>query len=115
MATKLPDEVKVKAAKGFFGKALGLMFKRKVDYVLLMEFRNTSKNINLHSFFVFFKFHCIFLDEDKNIVDIEKDVPPFTMGISTEKRAKYVLEIPEGIIDIDEFSIGGRLILPDDR
>ncbi len=114
MAIKLPDRVKVKTVKGAFGKALGLMFKRDVDHALLMDFEKTRKNITLHSFFVFFKFHCVFLDEEKNIVEIEKEVVPFTMGISTEKRARYVLEIPECVMDIDDLAVGEKLIFPDE-
>ncbi|MFW6144148.1 MAG: DUF192 domain-containing protein [Candidatus Natronoplasma sp.] len=109
MTARLPEHVKVKSAKSTFRKAVGLMFKRKVDYVLLMDFGKLSDNITLHSLFVFFYFHCIFLDDEKVIVDIEKEIPPFTFGITSKKPARYVLEVPKDVVDIDDFSVGEKL------
>ncbi len=99
----------IKVAKSILEKARGLMFRRKVDYALLIPFIGEPRKTTIHSFFVFFDFHAVFLDEEKRVVDIKKNISPFKGGITPDKPAKYVLEIPKGEIDIEELSIGERL------
>ncbi|MBI2079205.1 DUF192 domain-containing protein [Candidatus Micrarchaeota archaeon] len=50
---------------------------------------------SIHSFFVFFEFDAIYLDENRKIVDIIRGIKPFTPNISNTSAAKYLLEIPD--------------------
>lgn len=76
----------------FFGKYFGLMFKLRETDNLLFEF---SKNEvpAIHSFFVFFRFLAVWLDEKNNVVDM-RVVKPFAPFVSTVKPAKKLVEIP---------------------
>ncbi|MBS3816580.1 MAG: DUF192 domain-containing protein [Candidatus Thermoplasmatota archaeon] len=113
MAKKTLEHLSIKRAEGILTKTLGLMFKKNVDYGLLIPFRNESAKIKIHSHFVFFSFHAIFLDSEKRIVDVKKNISPFSGQISPDKPARYVLEVPADKIDIDEtdLSIGRKLEL----
>ncbi len=111
MVVKLPEGVNVKRVSNPFRKVLGLMFKKEVDYALLMEFVEERKKVTLHSFFVFFDFHCVFLDQEKVIVDIKRDISPFTTGITSDKGVKYVLEVPTHLTDIHDWNVGDKVVL----
>lgn len=113
MATRTLADLKIKRAEGILTKTLGLMFKKNVDYGLLIPFRNETAKIKIHSHFVFFSFHAIFLDSEKRIVDVKKNISPFSGQFSPEEPAKYVLEVPADEIDIDEadLRIGRKLEL----
>jgi|Deesub1362B_J571_1020462.scaffolds.fasta_scaffold00705_2 uncharacterized membrane protein (UPF0127 family) len=73
-----------------FRKNIGLMFRRDMpdDKGLLLELNSAY----LHSFFVFFQFHAIFLDRDMRIVD-EFIMKPFTIK---KVNARWVLEMKPG-------------------
>lgn len=87
---KISIEVK---SVGFFGKFSGLMFKeREKARALLFEFKKPTK-IKIHSFFVFFPFIAIWLDEKNKIVDF-RVVKPFNLAVSSKKLFKRLVEIP---------------------
>ncbi len=89
--------MKIIKCESFFSKAKGLMFSRKLkDSCLLFVFPN-EKRITLHMFFVFFPIDVLFLNKDKEIVDLKQRLKPFTFYTS-KKPAKYVLEMPLGSI-----------------
>lgn len=72
-------------------KITGLMFKTKNTQALLFEFSKT--NMTIHSFFVFFPFYAIWLDENNKIIEIKK-VKPFTFHIKPRKPFTKLIEIP---------------------
>ncbi|MBI4116915.1 DUF192 domain-containing protein [Candidatus Pacearchaeota archaeon] len=74
------------------GKVLGLMFKSKETDNLLFEFKNKTK-MKIHSFFVFFKFLAVWLDEKNNVVDF-KIVEPFEFSVSPKKPFRKLVELP---------------------
>jgi len=76
-------------AKNIWRQALGLMFSKKKN--LLMIF-NKSKRISLHNFFVFYPLEIVVLDEKKKVVEIKKKFLPFTFWNSKQK-GKYLLEL----------------------
>lgn len=91
-------------------KAVGLMFKGKNTKNLFFSFPK-DKNYSLHSFFVFFDFLILWLDENNNVIDFYS-AKPFEFHISSEKRYRKILEIPfnsenKNIID---FFVGKRKI-----
>jgi len=44
--------------------------------------------------FVFHSLDIIFLDRNQNVIDIHRNVKPFTPLIVPKKKAKYIVEIP---------------------
>ncbi len=76
-----------------FHKLLGLMFSdREKSEALLFAFRSKGKII-IHSFFVFYPFLAVWLDEKNKIVDM-KTVSPFVPYISHKNKANKLVEIP---------------------
>ena len=74
-------------------KGIGLMFARRDSAkALLFDFHGKTKLL-LHSFFVFFPFLAIWLDDKNKILEI-KTVRPFSLNILSEKTFSKVVEIP---------------------
>jgi uncharacterized membrane protein (UPF0127 family) len=86
---------KIGFCKNSFSKALGLMFSRK-SKTLIFIFEK-EKIISLHMFFVFYPIDVLFLDRNKKIVQLKENFKPFRIMIA-KKPAKYIIELPEGII-----------------
>ena len=81
----------VDLCNNFFKHSLGLMFRFPKNDGLLFEF-NKEKFISLHMLFVFLNIDIVYLDKNKKIVKILKDVKPFTPFIRPVK-CKYILEL----------------------
>ncbi|MFA5381549.1 MAG: DUF192 domain-containing protein [Candidatus Micrarchaeia archaeon] len=78
-------------ANTFFSKVRGLMFRKNPKRILFIFDKEGIYSI--HSFFVFFKFDAIYLDKNMKIVEIFKNIKPFTPLIKPTKKAKYLLEM----------------------
>jgi len=79
----------------FFEKFSGLMFKRRQNAeALLFEFKNSS-NIKIHSFFVFFPFVAVWIDEKGKVIGVKK-VKPFRISVSVPENKNFerLIEIP---------------------
>ncbi len=76
-----------------FGRFTGLMFTRKEKAkALFFDFGKYSK-IAIHSWFVFFPFIAVWLDEKNNILEIKK-INSFQPLILPEKKFVRLVEIP---------------------
>lgn len=99
---------KCRICKNPFSKSLGLMFsKRREDFALVIAF-NEEKRISLHMFFVFYPIDVLFLDGNKRIVEMKKNFRPFSAYTSI-KRAKYAIELPQGIIGKTKTKVNDRI------
>lgn len=88
-------------------KARGLMFRDKSyaeDHCLIFPF-NEEKYQSLHMFFVFFPIDLIFLDGDFKVVEIKRRFSPFTV-YNSERKSKYVIELPQGAVASSGTKIG---------
>jgi len=77
-----------------FSRTMGLMFQRKLkpeQGIILIAQEKSILHTSIHSFFVFFPFTAIWLDEKKRVLE-KKDIKPFQAFLSPKKPAKYVLE-----------------------
>ncbi len=74
------------------GKYSGLMFKSKETKNLLFNFREKKRH-GIHSYFVFFPFLAIWLDEKNNILET-KIVRPFTFLVKPKKPFSRLIEVP---------------------
>jgi uncharacterized membrane protein (UPF0127 family) len=78
---------------GYFDEAIGLMFqKRENAHALLFDFTG-RKRLALHSFFVFFPFLAIWLDDKNRVLEIMR-VNPFSFNIYSKKPFSKIVEIP---------------------
>ena len=90
---------KVKVADTHWRKMKGLMFEdaKKFDYALIFELgKESRKSSSMHMMFVFFPIDILFLDKDKRIVEIVKNLQPFTPNYTPKKRCWYFVELPAG-------------------
>jgi len=70
----------------------GLMFtSRKKAKPLLFNFKNPNESI--HSLFVFFPFIAIWLNKNKEVLDL-KVIKPFKFNIKPTEEYEYLIEIP---------------------
>ncbi len=92
-------EQKVKIASSFPSQAKGLMFesKKKFDYALVFPLPLENRAYaSIHSFFVFFPIDVVYLDSKKRVVDIKRNLAPFTFFYRPKKPAKYFVELRAG-------------------
>jgi uncharacterized membrane protein (UPF0127 family) len=76
---------------GFFQRFTGLMFKSKEKSQILLF--DNADNYAIHSFFVFFDFLILWLD-DKNKVVEWRIVKPFSVYEKSKKQFSRIIEIP---------------------
>ena len=77
----------------WFEKITGLMFcRREKANALVFSFSNQTK-MAIHSFFVFFPFIAIWLDDKNNVIGVKK-VKPFIPKILSTKPYYKLLEVP---------------------
>jgi len=76
-----------------FGKFIGLMFSRREKAQNLLFNCRTKQKLAIHSFFVFYSFIAVWLDEKNNVVDL-KIVKPFTPCVFPSRNSLKLVEIP---------------------
>jgi uncharacterized membrane protein (UPF0127 family) len=77
----------------FFKKFSGLMFSNKDKAeILLFDFK-IKQTISIHSFFVFYDFLAVWLDDKNKVIDLKK-VKPFQFCVSPKKTCFKLVEIP---------------------
>lgn len=58
--------------------------------------------------FVFFPIDILFLDKNKKVIEMKKNFRPFSF-YTPEKKARYILELPEGTIKKTRTEIGDKI------
>lgn len=95
-----------KFCKSQISKTVGLMFRRKPK-ALVFAFDN-EKIVSLHMFFVFFPIDIIYLNKNKEVVELKKDFKPFSL-YKPRKKAQYIIELPAATIQKTRTSIGDKI------
>lgn len=86
-------------ANTFLSRLRGLMFRLRFPKAILFFFPSVSPKRNaIHSFFVFFSFDAVYLDEEKKVIDIYESIKPFTPYVEPKKPARYLLELEAGAV-----------------
>lgn len=83
------------------------MFSKKSDKVLIFIF-DKEKIIPLHNFFVFYPIDVLFLNKNKNVVEIKETFKPFTF-YTPKNKAKYVIELPQGAIKQSKTELNDKI------
>lgn len=91
-----------KIASSFLSRARGLLFTSPADLVLVSP-REDIASSTIHMFLMSYSIDVIWVDSEKKVVDIKKNVPPFkALNPATwrtyrpKKPAKYVIELGAG-------------------
>lgn len=90
---------KVLFASTHWAKLKGLMFesKERFDYALVFLLPKESvMQATIHMVFVFFPIDVVYLDRNKKVVDIMKNLQPFTPSYAPKKPSKFFIELPVG-------------------
>ncbi|MBI1973999.1 DUF192 domain-containing protein [Candidatus Micrarchaeota archaeon] len=87
----------VELADNWAKRFRGLMFRRKCAPLLLSMPHASRANSTIHSFFVFFRFDAVFLDDKKRVINVVDGVRPFRVAVVPKRPARYVLELPAGM------------------
>ncbi|MBN2199839.1 MAG: DUF192 domain-containing protein [Candidatus Aminicenantes bacterium] len=89
-------------------QAVGLMFSKPRN--LLFEFPKPQR-VRLHMFFVFFAIDVVFLDFQKRVVKLKKNLRPFRIHFCPHP-SRYVLELKKGTIESADIRVGDTLSFP---
>ncbi|MBI4399649.1 DUF192 domain-containing protein [Candidatus Micrarchaeota archaeon] len=90
-----------------FKRSSGLMFRAKQEKPMLFIF-DSPGIYSIHSFFVFFTFDAVYINEKKEIVEIIKNIKPSSL-INPKNISLYLLEIPTSLSEKLSLSIGDKL------
>ncbi len=93
--------IQAKLCNNLFSRAFGLLFTYKKS-ALLVASKESRLATSIHTFFMLNSIDVIWLDKDKNIIDI-KTMKPFQHH-TPKHKAKYVLEVPSNTFE-DIFQI----------
>ena len=91
-----------KPCRNIYSKTIGLMFSIEKSLIFIFE---REKIVPLHMFFVFYPIDVLFLDKNKIVVEIKENFKPFTF-YTPRKKARYIIEVPDGIIKKTKTEIG---------
>lgn len=95
----------VEVADGFFGRFLGLMFRKQLTPGSGLLLVPCSQ---IHTFSMKFAIDAVFLDRNNVILTIEKDMKPWRAGKSVANSAK-VIELNAGEAEARGLTAGDRL------
>ncbi|HLC56152.1 MAG TPA: DUF192 domain-containing protein [Candidatus Nanoarchaeia archaeon] len=96
-------------ANAKFSNGFGLMFKKKLKDKegIILETLEGRLSSSIHMLFVFQTIDIIWLDKEWNIVDIKKNIKPFTLFVMPRKKANYILELSKA----NNLKIGDKLLI----
>ena len=82
-----------KVLTNFISKGTGLMFRKKLkDLGYIFVFKK-EHIIGITMIFVFFPIDVLFLDSNKEVVEVVQNLRPFK-NYKPKQKAKYVIELP---------------------
>ena len=93
-------------ASSYWARFWGLMFKRGVPEgggILL------TKSSSIHSFFMFFRFDAVFIDNDGRVTKVVHAMRPCWIAFGG-KGGKHTLELPAGVAERTGTVVGDQLV-----
>lgn len=77
-------------------KFKGLMFSKKLKSKEAIILSSKKEDLySIHMFFVFQLIDAIWLNKNKEIISIKRNIKPFTPLIKPSKKAQYIIELPK--------------------
>jgi uncharacterized membrane protein (UPF0127 family) len=84
---------KKKECKSLLSKVIGLMLAPKLKDKGLVFYFDTEQYNPIHMYFVFQKIDILYLDAGKRVVEIARNVKPFTT-YNPKNKSMYFIEVP---------------------
>ena len=109
MGIKIKNLGEFELVKNKLGVAKGLRFSKKLkekEGVILESAIEDRYSIIADMLFVFFSIDMAFLNSKKEVVDIRRNVKPFTLFVMPKKSAKYLMEMNSG--EMSSVKIGDK-------
>lgn len=99
----------LKFANTYFSRLNGVMFKKKLDYILVLKPVKSNYRIlsSIHTLFMKFTIDIVFLDKNKRIFEIAQ-ISPWKF-YTPKKSANYILEMKKGSIKKYQIAVGDKL------
>jgi uncharacterized protein len=91
----------VQQAYTFLRRFKGLMFTNEFPSGNSLHIKPCN---SIHTFFMKYKIDILFLDDDKQVIDLKKEMMPGKLSVC--KKASSVIELPAGTIDKTETQVG---------
>ena len=95
-----------KECKGLM-KAIGLRFSKNSKKEMFFDF-GKEKIETMDMFFVKFQIDIIFLNKEKNVVEIKENFKPFTK-YTTKEKIQYAIEVPAGTAKKTRTNLGNKI------
>jgi len=89
--------------KSLISKAIGLMFSMNPKNLVFIF--KKEKIVPLHMFFVFYPIDVLFLNKNKEVVDLKENFRPFTL-YTPKAKSMYVIELSKGMIKKSKTRLG---------
>jgi uncharacterized membrane protein (UPF0127 family) len=100
----------VERADTLLKQIVGLMFRKSVpgSYAMVFSMKRDNRD-GLHMLFMHFPIDVAFLDSEKRILSIHRNLKPWTGMAFSSKPFRYVIELPAGAADRASLKEGDRL------
>lgn len=98
---------RVERPRTFFGRGLGLMFRRRLPAGEAMWIDPCD---GIHMFWMRFAIDALFLDREERVVRVVRGLRPWRV-VPYVRRARSVVELPAGTLDDVELAKGHRVEL----
>ncbi len=98
----------VELADTFVKQVIGLMFRQSFSGAMVFDMGREAYE-GIHMLFVLFPIDVVFLDWNKNIIDLKKNLRPWTGSAFPKSRFRYAVELPAGAIDKAGLKVGDQL------
>lgn len=108
MDVKIKGLGKFKLIKSKLGLFTGLRFSRRLNNktgIILADNKESAMVADM--LFVFFSIDMAFLDKNKKIIDLKRNVKPFTLFVKPKKKSMYLVEMNSG--EMKKLKIGDKL------
>jgi uncharacterized membrane protein (UPF0127 family) len=107
---KAPIHRQTVMADSFFKRLKGLMFSKEFDFALIFPFQLESRvGASIHMLFVFTPIDVVYLNKGKKVVDLKESLQPWTLNYTPKQAAKYLIELPAGLIKKKGIKLGHLL------
>jgi uncharacterized membrane protein (UPF0127 family) len=106
--------IKVEIRKNFLEKAIGLMFRKKLEKNEGMLFVFDKECFaSFWTFGMLFSIDIVWMNEKMEVVDIKENLKPFKFWkfYKPRKASKYALEVNSGFVKENKIKIGDKFTL----
>lgn len=89
-------------AKNFFARARGLLGRKVLEQEQALILPHCQA---IHMFFMQFPIDVVFVDGDRRVIGLVKNIPPFALS-PVFFRARCAVELPAGTIEKKQIALG---------